>query len=59
MIVAVMTESLNVWRRATGKSKFDLAEESGLWRVSLDRSSLQARTLDKYLLVETLPDRPR
>lgn len=59
MIVAVMTESLNVWRKATGKSKFDLAEESGIWRVSLDRSSLQARTLDKYLLVETLPDRPR
>lgn len=59
MIVAVMTESLNLWRKSTGKSKFDLAEESGIWRVSLDRSSLQVRTLDKYLLVETLPDRPR
>jgi two-component system sensor histidine kinase ChiS len=54
-----MTESLHLWRRATGKSKYDLAEESGIWRVSLDRSSLQSRTLDKYLLIETLPERPR
>lgn len=58
-IVKVITESLRVWREATGKSKFDLAEASGVWRVSLDRSSLQARTLDKYLLIETLPEQPR
>lgn len=58
-VVRVMTESLRLWRDATGKSKFDLAEESGIWRVSLDRSSLQARTLDKYLLLETLPEQPR
>lgn len=58
-VVAVMTDSLQLWRKATGKSKFDLAEESGIWRVSLDRSSLQARTLDKYLLLDTLPERPR
>lgn len=58
-IVKVMTEGLRLWRDMTGKSKFDLAEASGIWRVSLDRSSLQARTLDKYLLLETLPDQPR
>jgi two-component system sensor histidine kinase ChiS len=58
-VVSVMTESLRIWRAATGQSKFDLAEKSGIWRVSLDRSSLQSRTLDKYLLLETLPERPR
>lgn len=58
-MVAVMVESLRLWRQATGESKFELAERSGIWRVNLDRSSLQARTLDKYLLVETLPVHPR
>ena len=40
-------------------SKFDFAEKSGIWRVHLDRSSLQTRTLDKYLTIETLPKNPR
>jgi two-component system sensor histidine kinase ChiS len=58
-MVAVMVESLRLWKLATGESKFELAEQSGIWRVNLDRSSLQARTLDKYLLAETLPAQPR
>lgn len=58
-IVSVMTQSIAMWRRATGGSKIDFAEQSGIWRVNLDRSSLQARTLDKYLLIETLPANPR
>lgn len=58
-IVDLMTASLALWRRATGGSKIAFAERSGIWRVNLDRSSLQARTLDKYLLIETLPLNPR
>lgn len=58
-MVAVMTESLRLWRAATGSSKYELAEQSGIWRVTLDRSSLQSRTLDKYLVLETLPSQPR
>ncbi|SDG52655.1 response regulator [Pelagibacterium luteolum] len=58
-IVAVMTQSIALWRKAKGGSKIDFAEQSGVWRVNLDRSSLQARTLDKYLLIETLPANPR
>ncbi|MGO4654976.1 hypothetical protein AB4Z34_09405 [Ensifer sp. 2YAB10] len=58
-LVNVMTLSLSVWRQATSKNKFDLAEQSGIWRVNLDRSSLQVRTFDKYLLLETLPQNPR
>lgn len=58
-IVAVMTQSMALWRRVKGGSKIDFAEQSGVWRVNLDRSSLQARTLDKYLLIETLPANPR
>lgn len=58
-IVDVMTQTLELWRDIGGKGKIDFAEESGIWRVSLDKSSLQTRTLDKYLLAETLPLNPR
>ncbi|OOF05309.1 hybrid sensor histidine kinase/response regulator [Salinivibrio sp. MA607] len=59
LIVEAMIAGLDYWEEATGKTKFDFAEQSGLWRVYLDRSSLQTRTLDKYLLLETLPKTPR
>ncbi|EKF20017.1 response regulator [Nitratireductor pacificus] len=59
LIVQVMAGSLNLWRRASGKDRIEFAEESGIWRVSLDKTSLQTRTLDKYLLIETLPLNPR
>ncbi len=58
-LVKVMTTTLSYWHNSTGKTKFDLAEESGLWRVYLDRSTLQTRTLDKYLHTETVPKTPR
>ncbi len=58
-LVDVMTLALDYWQKAKRKGKIELAEESGLWRVYMDRSSLQTRTLDKYLLVETLPRNPR
>jgi len=58
-LVDTMALSLDCWQKAKGTGKIELAEESGLWRVYMDRSSLQTRTLDKYLLVETLPRNPR
>lgn len=57
--VKLMKQALHVWKLATDKNKFDLAEQSEIWRVHLDRSSLQTRTLDKYFSVETLPTNPR
>ena len=59
LVVSIMLEALQHWSLITKKSKFDLAEESGLWRVYLDRSTLQTRTLDKYLHIDTLPKTPR
>ncbi len=58
-IVDVMRHSLDYWQKATNESKIELAEKSKLWRVYLDRSSLQTRTLDKYLQIDTLPKSPR
>ncbi len=56
--VALMTQALDIWQKCSQKSKFDLAELSGIWRVHLDRSSLQTRTLDKYFSIDTLPQNP-
>ena len=58
-LVDIMGTALEYWEEATGQNKFDFAEHSGLWRVYLDRCTLQTRTLDKYLQVETLPKSPR
>ncbi|MDE1242025.1 response regulator [Vibrio aestuarianus] len=59
VLVEAMTCALDYWERVTNQSKFTFAEQSGLWRVYLDRSTLQTRTLDKYLRIETLPKTPR
>ncbi len=59
VLVDAMTSALDYWEKAPGQTKFTFAEESGLWRVYLDRSTLQTRTLDKYLRIETLPKTPR
>lgn len=59
VLVDAITNALDYWEKVTGQSKFDFAEQSGLWRVYLDRSTLQTRTLDKYLRIETLPKTPR
>ncbi|PKF78568.1 hybrid sensor histidine kinase/response regulator [Vibrio sp. vnigr-6D03] len=59
ILVDSMTTAIDYWESETGQTKFSFAEQSGLWRVYLDRSTLQTRTLDKYLRVETLPKTPR
>ncbi|KUE80310.1 hybrid sensor histidine kinase/response regulator [Aeromonas schubertii] len=58
-LVDTMQLSLEAWQSATGKGKVALAEKSKLWRVYLDKSSPQTRTLDKYLHLDTLPQTPR
>ncbi len=59
LLVDCMSEALDYWESHQGNTKFGFAEQSGLWRVYLDRSTLQTRTLDKYLRIETLPNTPR
>ena len=59
VLVDAMTSAIGYWENGSGQTKFAFAEQSGLWRVYLDRSTLQTRTLDKYLRIETLPKTPR
>ncbi|MCP4298460.1 MAG: response regulator [Proteobacteria bacterium] len=59
-LVAVMNLSLSYWEKSTLKNKTQFAEESGIWNVSLDGGeTFRTRTLDKYLLLGTLPLKPR
>ncbi|MEW8505748.1 MAG: hypothetical protein AB2598_03525 [Candidatus Thiodiazotropha sp.] len=58
-VVRVMHAALACWERDLGKSKLDLAEESGVWPVYIDKSTPTTRTLDRYLHIESCPQNPR
>ncbi len=57
--VNVMLCALACWEHDLDKSKLDLAEESRIWPVYIDKSTPTTRTLDKYLNIETCPKNPR
>jgi hypothetical protein len=59
LICEVMNLSLTVWEKTLKKTKLDLAEESGLWRIYIDKSTPVTRTLDKYLKLDMIPKRPK
>ncbi|WP_321275948.1 ABC transporter substrate-binding protein [Thiomicrorhabdus indica] len=58
-LAIIMKLSLFLWQEDTGKNKIQLAEDSKLWRVTLDGGSAKTRTLDKYLHADTIPNNPR
>ena len=57
--VSVMLSALACWEHDLGKSKLDLAEESKIWPVYIDKSTPTTRTLDKYLNTDSCPKNPR
>lgn len=58
-LVVMMTTCVDVWQQATRTNKLTLAEQSGLWRITVDDSRLRTRSLDRYLSLKRLPQRPR
>lgn len=58
-LVEIMQLSLSIWEEEMELSKIQLADQSRLWRVSLDNGTAKTRTLDKYLSLETIPKNPR
>ena len=58
-IVELMQASLEAWERSTCSTRLELAEKSGIWRVTIDDGRLRTRTLNRYLDHATLPARPR
>jgi two-component system sensor histidine kinase ChiS len=57
--VNVMGLALTCWERDLGKTKLELAEESKIWPVYIDKSTPTTRTLDKYLKLDSCPKNPR
>ncbi|UCB55961.1 MAG: PAS domain S-box protein [Thiotrichales bacterium] len=57
--VNVMNLALTCWERELGRSKLDLAEQSRIWPVYIDKSTPTTRTLDKYLNLDICPKNPR
>jgi two-component system sensor histidine kinase ChiS len=59
LLVTLMQASLDLWERLTRKTRIDLAERSGVWRITIDEGRLRVRAMDRYLSLDTLPDKPR
>ncbi|MCP4577966.1 MAG: response regulator [Deltaproteobacteria bacterium] len=58
--VTVMQTAVKCWQEANGASKAELAKESNLWSVYVDRDGWgRTQTLDKYLSLSHLPKHPR
>lgn len=60
IIFEIMNISVRYWELSCGKSKSDLAVESTIWTVSIDKgaSCYRTRTLDRYLKISTIPKNP-
>ena len=58
-VVKVMNLALTCWQHDLGKTKIELAEQSKIWPVYIDKSTPTTRTLDKYLNIELCPKNPR
>lgn len=58
-IVDLMILSVHCWEQCTKKNKIELAEQSNIWRISVDDGRLRVRSMDRYLRVDKLPKVPR
>ncbi len=58
-VVKVMNMALSCWEHDLCRTKLDLAEESKIWPVYIDKSTPTTRTLDKYLNIDSCPKNPR
>lgn len=58
-LVALMRATVDAWEAGTRKTRLDLAERSGIWRITVDDGRLRVRTLERYLSLDRLPEHPR
>lgn len=59
-VVKVMTLALDLWVHETGTTKVDLAEQSGIWKVYMNKDGYErTQTFDKYLSIKKFPKFPR
>jgi two-component system, sensor histidine kinase ChiS len=58
-LVELMLATVAAWERSTGKTRIELAEQSRIWRITIDEGRLRVRALERYLSLAKLPRRPR
>lgn len=58
-LVELMLATVAAWEGSTGKTRIDLAQESRIWRITIDEGRLRVRALERYLSLAKLPRRPR
>jgi hypothetical protein len=58
-LIDLMLFSVQSWEFSTNTSKLELAEESGIWKITIDDGRLRTRSLDRYLSLKNLPKKPR
>ena len=57
-MVELMNESLRLWEKEFG-NLVHLAQKNGIWKLTPEKGGLRARTMKRYLTLETLPMRPK
>jgi len=58
-LVELMQTCVTVWHAHTKTNRIELADVSGIWRVSIDDGRLRTRAMDRYLHIKNLPKNPR
>ena len=58
LLVKLCVLAVQYWQESTLKSKVELATQSELWTVTLDRSTPQTRNLDRYMSFQSIPKHP-
>lgn len=59
-LVETMNFVLRCWKQTTKRTKIDLAEDSKIWKASIDADgTYRTRTMDRYLKIASLPQNPR
>ena len=58
-LVGLMQAAAKCWVEESGKTVAHLAEESGIWKVHFNGTSLRARTMERYFSMDRLPQHPK
>jgi tetratricopeptide (TPR) repeat protein len=58
-LVELMLMALQLWEQDIQLGRLELAEQSKVWKVTIDDGRLRVRAMERYLSIEKLPKNPR
>jgi YesN/AraC family two-component response regulator len=56
-LASVMQLSLEYYELTTGKTKIELADESGIWALTEDVNGFVPKTMNRYLKIDSIPQK--